>query len=345
MESTGVPWPLDSLARRTYEHCLRHGRRSIEQLERALEADRHALMQAVGQLTAVGLVQHPPPGPPEGSTAAHADVEVVPPRTALYGAALSLEDAAEGLRHQAQEWDQLWRRHRDRADYVEILTEVESIDAVRQVSLQQVRHSVCGLQVGAVGSVGPAGLGTAVDSTALRPGTLLSPGFLSAIDRGVGFQVVYGVSVLRDPGQLAAVQACVALGQLARVFADVPLSIAIYDQTLAMIAVPGLAETRRHVIVVHASGFLDSLIEQFDSYWRMGIPLADAGDSVGGDGPDDQSRALLAHLNAGMTDDAIARELGVSERTVGRRVARLEERLGARSRFQLAAQAYRRGWL
>ncbi|KGN31699.1 hypothetical protein N802_03310 [Knoellia sinensis KCTC 19936] len=41
----------------------------------------------------------------------------------------------------------------------------------------------------------------------------------------------------------------------------------------------------------------------------------------------------------------MARELGVSERTVGRRVARLEERLGARSRFQLAAQAYRRGWL
>ncbi|MFI6060373.1 hypothetical protein [Streptomyces sp. NPDC051286] len=38
-------------------------------------------------------------------------------------------------------------------------------------------------------------------------------------------------------------------------------------------------------------------------------------------------------------------ELGVSERTVARRIARLQEVLGAQTRFQLGVQAGRRGWL
>lgn len=56
-------------------------------------------------------------------------------------------------------------------------------------------------------------------------------------------------------------------------------------------------------------------------------------------------RAILQCLNAGMKDDAIARQLGISERTVRRRVADLAARLGAASRFQIGAQAARRGWV
>jgi DNA-binding NarL/FixJ family response regulator len=41
----------------------------------------------------------------------------------------------------------------------------------------------------------------------------------------------------------------------------------------------------------------------------------------------------------------IARQLGVSERTVRRRVSDLAEILGAGSRFQIGAQAVRRGWV
>jgi DNA-binding NarL/FixJ family response regulator len=46
-----------------------------------------------------------------------------------------------------------------------------------------------------------------------------------------------------------------------------------------------------------------------------------------------------------MKDDVIARQLGISERTVRRRVADLAARLGAASRFQIGAQAARRGWV
>ena len=44
-----------------------------------------------------------------------------------------------------------------------------------------------------------------------------------------------------------------------------------------------------------------------------------------------------------MNDKAIARQLGVSERTAHRRVTSLLSRLGAESRFQAGVQAVRNG--
>lgn len=62
-------------------------------------------------------------------------------------------------------------------------------------------------------------------------------------------------------------------------------------------------------------------------------------------GIDSGTGDLITLLTAGMTDDAIARRLGVSARTVQRRVSELMESLGARTRFQAGAQAVRRGLL
>lgn len=46
-----------------------------------------------------------------------------------------------------------------------------------------------------------------------------------------------------------------------------------------------------------------------------------------------------------MKDEAIARHLGVSLRTLRRRVSDLQERLGAASRIQLGVRAAQRGWV
>jgi DNA-binding NarL/FixJ family response regulator len=54
---------------------------------------------------------------------------------------------------------------------------------------------------------------------------------------------------------------------------------------------------------------------------------------------------VLRLLAQGDTDEAAARKLGVSARTVGRVAADLMERLGARSRFQAGARAGEQGWL
>ncbi|HEX2771376.1 MAG TPA: hypothetical protein VHN18_02960 [Micromonosporaceae bacterium] len=48
---------------------------------------------------------------------------------------------------------------------------------------------------------------------------------------------------------------------------------------------------------------------------------------------------------AGLTDEAAGARLGISRRTVVRRVQDLMERTGSRSRLQLGWQARERGWL
>jgi len=60
---------------------------------------------------------------------------------------------------------------------------------------------------------------------------------------------------------------------------------------------------------------------------------------------DEQDRRLLSMLAAGYKDRAIARALGVTERTVGRRIQEMMQSLQAGTRFQAGLQAARRGWL
>ncbi|WP_158852927.1 LuxR C-terminal-related transcriptional regulator [Saccharothrix deserti] len=54
---------------------------------------------------------------------------------------------------------------------------------------------------------------------------------------------------------------------------------------------------------------------------------------------------LLQLMRTGAIDETIARELGVSLRTVHRRITRLQNLLGVCSRFQLGVIACERGWV
>ncbi|MFG6199417.1 TrmB family transcriptional regulator [Nonomuraea sp. JJY05] len=56
-----------------------------------------------------------------------------------------------------------------------------------------------------------------------------------------------------------------------------------------------------------------------------------------------EDRRLLALLAAGLKDDAIARQLGTSPRSLRRRLRHLLDELNAETRFQAGAQASRRG--
>jgi DNA-binding NarL/FixJ family response regulator len=61
--------------------------------------------------------------------------------------------------------------------------------------------------------------------------------------------------------------------------------------------------------------------------------------------PTHEEAQLLDLLRQGLKDRAIARALGIGERTVQRRLSRLMATLGAKTRFQAAINAVRRGWL
>jgi DNA-binding CsgD family transcriptional regulator len=61
--------------------------------------------------------------------------------------------------------------------------------------------------------------------------------------------------------------------------------------------------------------------------------------------PSPSQLAILRHKASGKTDEAIAKILGIAERTVRRQIESLIVKLAVNSRAQLFVEVGRRGWL
>jgi sugar-specific transcriptional regulator TrmB len=168
---------------------------------------------------------------------------------------------------------------------------------------------------------------------------------LERLEHGVLVRGIYDVSALELPGKLRLAQESAAAGEQARISPEVPMKLAIADRRTAIL--PLSTDAAAHAdsaVVVHSSTLLDALVTLFEVLWRSSLPLPakPSGDALGAEGsPDPELFTLLA---AGLKDEAVARQLGVSLRTVHRRVSELMDRLGARTRFQAGLLAARRGW-
>src|SRR5690606_27499715 len=100
----------------------------------------------------------------------------------------------------------------------------------------------------------------------------------------------------------------------------------------------------QNVAIIHRSALLDALVALFEALWAAAVPFGPPESSDGHEDPDDDL-LVIRMLAAGLKDQAIARQLGVSTRTASRRVVRVLERLGVTTRFQAGAAAVRQGWI
>ncbi len=92
-------------------------------------------------------------------------------------------------------------------------------------------------------------------------------------------------------------------------------------------------------LVVRTPVLVLAMREMFELLWSRAVPVPPAD----GEGVADEPALILALLAAGAKDEAIARHLRLSLRTVRRRVAALMDQLGASTRFQAGIEAARRG--
>ncbi len=164
---------------------------------------------------------------------------------------------------------------------------------------------------------------------------------------GIRIRVIYAVESLREEGMLAKVLKDVAAGEDARVLRSVPMKLLVVDRTWAILPLTASETgTRGSAVLVHRSRLTDALVSLFEALWAQASAIVRTADLTTGDdtasGPPPDLE-LLQLLAAGLKDEAIARHLGVSERTLRRRVTTLIDRLGAASRFQAGIQAARRG--
>jgi DNA-binding NarL/FixJ family response regulator len=134
----------------------------------------------------------------------------------------------------------------------------------------------------------------------------------------------------------------VELGEQARVLPTVPLKLLVVDGCRALLPLTASAAGGYCAVVVWHSAVTEALQKLFELAWQQATPL---GQPVSDGELTEDERTLTRLLAAGMKDEAVARHLGVSLRTLRRRVSDLQERLGAASRFQLGMRAAQRGWV
>jgi DNA-binding CsgD family transcriptional regulator len=179
--------------------------------------------------------------------------------------------------------------------------------------------------------------------------TTANPVEVSGLARGVAYRAIYSPDALEWPGVYDDIRHLVAAGEQARVLPRVRIKLAIADRRLALLPL-SLEMPDVRAVIIRRSTLLDALIDFWDLCWERALPLAtgaeadkaiDAAEAAS----DEEMTRLMHMLVAGLKDEAIARQLGWSVRTMRRRVSALHERLGATNRFQLGALAVRRGLL
>jgi DNA-binding CsgD family transcriptional regulator len=159
---------------------------------------------------------------------------------------------------------------------------------------------------------------------------------------GVSYRVLYHRAVYDDAELLAATRRLIERGEDARVLADHPVKLLIGDDRMALLVPEPERAGVEGSLVVHASGLLNAFAGIFETLWTLGVPVSAAEPAVQ---LSERDRAVITLMAAGLTDEAIARRLRLSRRTVVRRITALLDRLGATTRFQAGVQAANRGWL
>lgn len=161
----------------------------------------------------------------------------------------------------------------------------------------------------------------------------------AAIASGRRSRAIYPVRALQEAPDALLTRA--RAGEQIRVISELPTRMFVLGTTHAVIPEPlGMADEPR--LLVRQRGVVEALTMLFELLWERAAPVPEL--DLGEARPD-LRRFLLQQLAAGAKDEQIARTLGMSLRTVRRRVADLLIDLGVDTRFQAGAEAVRRGWL
>jgi DNA-binding CsgD family transcriptional regulator len=320
-------WDLDDVAETVYRAMLRNPDLDAAALARHLELGEGQVAAAVERLTLVGLVAPSStapsglaPAPPATTLTAMlhtalTDMETQRARLDAVRSALA-GFAADHMVGQSRSWSSM---------PVELLSAEESFAAVED------------LQRGTVGDIVSCHQAVHIDVDA--------PTYVELIEHqlrgGRRMRGLYPADVMADERRIAYVRKWAEAGEQVRLSVGPLPTLAVFGTEVAMVSAGWPEEDGAGRILVRAPALVSMATLLFEQYWERSMPLGvtDDGTAV------DDRRRILELLVAGTKDESIARQLGLSLRTVRRRVAELMDELGARTRFQAGVEAVRRGLL
>lgn len=316
-------WDLDDVAETAYRALLRNPELGAEGLARHLQLAPEAVTAALDKLRRVGLVSTTAaglaPSSPGTALAAllHTELRLLEERRAQLDAVrASLAGfAADHMVGQSRGWSSV---------PFELLSAEEAFVAVED------------LQRGTTGEVISCHPVVDIDVD--------SPTYVEVIEEqlraGRTMRGLYPADVVHDPDRLEYVRHWARAGEDVRLMVHALPPMAVFGSEVALVSSTWGGGVEGHLLV-RAPALVALVRELFEQYWQRSTPLLPV--AQGGDV--DERRKILELLMIGTKDEYIARQLGVSLRTVRRRVAELMEDLGASTRFQAGMEAARRGLL
>ncbi|NML50200.1 helix-turn-helix transcriptional regulator [Streptomyces sp. R302] len=226
------------------------------------------------------------------------------------------------------------------AEFADLRPQSPSPGVEQLVGLDRIRETLTRLtreMTTEVMTFAPDGAHTPESIAAARP---LNEALL---DRGIRMRTIYLDSARNSPHTVEYVSWLSERGAQIRTVPVLPTRMIITDRSTAVIPVDS-DDTAAGAVVLTGQGTLTALCALFETTWAAAQPLGEAGarNPQGLTGPEATTVQLLSE---GYTDEAIAKRLGVSQRTARRIATDLMERLGARSRFEAGVRAVQHGWL
>ncbi|MFS4092075.1 helix-turn-helix transcriptional regulator [Streptomyces sp. AF1A] len=173
-----------------------------------------------------------------------------------------------------------------------------------------------------------------------------------AVASGVRLRSVYETEGFTDGVSLRTALSGTAHGGELRLAARLPTKLVVFDRAAALLPVRADLPAAGS-LVVHSPALVAVLAALFETLWERAVP---ASLESRHDRPlplsrppaarfDERTREVLRLMATGMKDDAIARVLGLSRRTVQKHVSDAGTALGAKTRFQIGMLAAERGLL
>jgi len=169
---------------------------------------------------------------------------------------------------------------------------------------------------------------------------------------GVQMRSVYETDGFTDAVSLRTALRGTGQGGKLRLTSQIPVKLVIFDRAAALLPIWADRPSSGSV-VVHSPAMVTALVALFESVWERAEPVSltrrhdrpDADRGLSTSGRDLRTREILRMMAVGMKDETIARILNISRRTLQQHISDAGSLLGARTRFQIAVLAAKRGWL
>lgn len=174
-----------------------------------------------------------------------------------------------------------------------------------------------------------------------------NPSEFAAMDAGVTYRVVYHSEAVLTEVEREVMRSYITAGEQARVNAQAWPKMLVVDGSVAVVPESSTNPDPERRLLITSSCLVDLLVTHFESLWERSTPVEATGRRLPTAETEisERDRELLTLMAGGLKDRAIARSLGVTERTVSRRIQELMRRLDADTRFRAGIRAVQEGWI